>query len=79
MTPRQAQERAKRLVDQLSDERERQGLELRDIALRSGLVASVISMNESGKGFPRLTSIIRWADVLGLEVRLVRTFDRVAG
>ena len=72
MTPRQAQQAARRLVRQLTDERERRGLESLDIALRSGLGASVISHNARGECSPRLTTFIRWADALGLGVRLVR-------
>ena len=75
MTPRQAQETARRLVRQLTDERERRGLESLDIALRSGLGASVISHNSQGKCSPRLTTIIRWADALGRDLRLVKRTD----
>ena len=72
MTPRQAQQAARQLVRQLTDERERRGLESLDVALRSGLGASVISHNARGKCSPRLTTVFRWADALGLEVRLVK-------
>ena len=72
MTPRAAQETARRLVRQLADERESRGLESLDVALRSGLGASVISHNERGKCSPRLTTVFRWADALGLEVRLMK-------
>ena len=75
MTPGQAQQAARRLVRQLIDERESRGLSLLEMAREAGLDPSGVADNEQGRSLPRLTTIIRLADALGWDVRLVERAD----
>ena len=43
-----------------------------DISVSAGLEAGLISRTELGVSQPRMTTIIRWADVLGYDLRLVK-------
>lgn len=72
MTPRQAQEVAERLVPGLRNERKWRGMGVRKLAQKSGLAPSAIWDLEGGRRSPRLITLIRWADALGWEVKLVR-------
>lgn len=72
MTPRQAQEAAARLVQQLVDERGSRDLSVVELAEAAGFQTSVLSYTEDGTNSPRLTTIIRWAEALDLEVFLAK-------
>ena len=72
MTPREAAERAQVLVAELIAAREALGMDRREVARRSGMQRHVISTGELGDTLPRLPTLIRWADVLDYDVRLVK-------
>ena len=72
MTPREARDRAEALIAELIAAREALGMDRQEIARRSGMQRHVISTGELGDTVPRLTTLIRWADVLGYDVRLVK-------
>lgn len=62
------------IVEELRQERKRQGLTQSEIADRMGTKYPVISFLEAGIRFPSLTTLLGYADALGfdLEMRLRR-------
>ncbi len=72
MTPRQAFEQAEAMVAELKQARLDIDSAPSDIAGRAGLEAGLIARTECGVSQPRMTTIIRWADVLGYDLRLVK-------
>ncbi len=72
MTPRQAQQAAADLVQQLVDARESRDLRVVELAEAAGFQTVVLSHTEDGTNSPRLTTIIRWAEALDLEVFLAK-------
>ena len=72
MTPRQAFEQAEAMVAELKQARLDIDRAPADIAGSAGLEYGVIASTEAGVSQPRLTTIIRWADVLGYDLRLVK-------
>ena len=72
MTPREAQDKASALVAELIAAREELGMNRQEIARRSGMQRHVIGSGELGDTLPRLSTLIRWADALDYEVRLVK-------
>ena len=76
MTPRDAKDKAEALVAELIAAREERGMDRYEIARRSGMQRHVIGSGELGDSLPRLTTLIRWADVLGYDVRLVKQEGR---
>ena len=79
MTPREARESRDDLIDQLRCERERQGLFQEEVMRRGGPTAACqwgINGGRLGPVGPRLTTIITYADALGMELRLVKREER---
>ena len=72
MTPQQASERAQAMVVELKNARIALGRDGVEVAHRAGLQRYVVQTSEAGITNPRLTTIIRWADTLGFDVRLVK-------
>ena len=72
MTPRDAKDRAEALVAVLIAARVELGMDRQEIARRSGMQRHVIGSGELGDSLPRVPTLIRWANVLGYDVRLVR-------
>ncbi len=59
-----------KVINQLTEERVRQGLSQRDLEKRCGLRQSAIARMESIKSIPRLDTVMKVADALGLELKL---------
>ena len=76
MTPRDAKDMADALVAELIAARESLGMDRREIERRSGLQRHVIGSSELGDSLPRVPTLIRWADVLGYDVKLVKREGR---
>ena len=72
MTPRDAMDMAQALVAELIVAREALGMDRYEIARRSGMQKSVIGSGELGDSLPRMSTLIRWANVLGYDVKLVK-------
>ena len=72
MTPREARDKAEALVAELIAARVGLGMDRQEIARRSGMQRHVIGSGELGDTLPRIPTLIRWADVLGYDVRLVK-------
>ena len=54
--------------------RERKGVSLRELARLSGVGAATLSRIESGEGNPRLTTLVRLAEVL--DVSMQQLFEK---
>ena len=72
MTPRQAFEQAEAMVAELKQARLDIDRAPSDISVSAGLEAGLIGRTEAGLLQPRMTTILRWADVLGYDLRLVK-------
>ena len=59
-----------KVINRLTEERVDQGLSKRDLAKRCGLKQSAIARMESVKSIPRLDTVMKVADALGLELQL---------
>ena len=60
----------------LRHRREALGMSQRELAAQIGTTQSAISELENGLGEPRLSTVQRWADALGFDVRDLRLVDR---
>ena len=76
MTPRDARDMAQALVAELIVAREALGMDRQEVARRSGMQRHVIGSGELGDTLPRMSTLIRWADVLRYDVRLVKREGR---
>ncbi len=72
MTPRQAQQAAAALVQQLMEERGRRGLSREAVMRHGGPSPKCVRNIETGLSGPTLTTFIAYAEALGREVRLVK-------
>ena len=72
MTRMDAKDRAEALVAELIAARVGLGVDRQEIARRSGMQRHVIGSSELGDSLPRLSTLIRWANVLKYDVRLVK-------
>jgi len=79
MTPRDARDMAEALVGELIVAREALGMDRQEIARRSGMQRHVIGSGELGDTLPRVSTLIRWADVLDYDVRLVKRGPQSGG
>ena len=59
-----------KVINRLTEERVSQGLSQRDLAKRCGLKQAAIARMESVKSIPRLDTVMKVADALGLELQL---------
>lgn len=60
-----------RLIDTLVGERERLGLRQVDVAKRMETTQSAVSNFENAGGDPKMSTVLRYADAIGVEVRPV--------
>ena len=72
MTPRQAQQMATGLMQQLRHEREGRGLTREAVMRRGGPSPKCVRNIETGQSGPTLTTFIGYADALDLEVFLAK-------
>lgn len=56
------------IIKKLTQERKDQGLRQVDLAKAVGVTQPVISEFESGKTDPKLTTVIKYAEALGMEI-----------
>ncbi|MBP5744439.1 MAG: helix-turn-helix transcriptional regulator [Oscillospiraceae bacterium] len=64
----QTAEDTAKLINRLSGERIRQGLTQEELAGKAGLKQSAVARMESVKSVPRLDTVLKVADALGLEM-----------
>ncbi len=72
MTPAEAFARAEAMLAELKAARILSGRDGVVVAQRAGLERCLVLKSEAGISQPRLTTLIRWADVLGYDLRLVK-------
>ncbi len=60
-----------KIINRLTEERVRHGLSQRDLAKLCGLKQSAIARMESIKSIPRLDTVLKVADALGVEIQMV--------
>lgn len=72
MTPWEAKDKAGALVAELITARIELGLDRREISRRSGMQMHVIGSGELGDSLPRVSTLIRWANVLEYDLKLVK-------
>ena len=65
------------IVCRLRAARKDQGMSQREAARRAGLSSGGFNHIERGMVSPTFTNLLRWADVLGYDIRLVRRLDAV--
>ena len=75
MTPREAVEYREELMRQLKQERKRQGLTQQRIGLLGGPSQYCVKGIERGRWGPTLLTVIRYADVLRCDLKLVARED----
>ena len=68
----QTAEDTAKLINRLSGERIRQGLTQEELARKAGLKQSAVARMESVKSIPRLDTVLKVADALGLEMTFVQ-------
>ena len=66
----QTAEDTAKLINKLSEERIRQGLTQEELAKKAGLKQSAVARLESVKSIPRLDTMLKLVDALGLELTL---------
>ena len=81
MTPRESMECIRVLVEQLIADRKALGLSQTEMSRRACMGRNTIHNAEAGNHQPSLMAIIRWAEALGWDVRLVKrgTHERPQG
>ena len=68
----EAAEETARIVNELAEERIRRGLSQRQLAEMSGLKQSAIARMESLQSTPRLDTLLRIANALGVKIEVTR-------
>ena len=72
MTPTEARDYCKDLIDQLRCERERQGIRMAELAKVGGPKAHCLQQLEYGKNIGYLLTAVKYADALGMDLVLVK-------
>lgn len=64
-------ERCSEVIDRLIERRHEKGMTQKELAAVSGLTQSVIARLESKRAVPQLDTLLRVAEALGCELKLV--------